>query len=194
MLTQKKIKKCAGYSGRSSGLRLGFGLFFLLLFPLLVHLLLLLLQLALVRLLLFGRLRDGLEESFQSALLRALQVLLQLQRGGFDTLLGEALLINQELYETIRIRFVPLEVANRVVSGPDVRLEEQVACVEIWPVVGEGKFALLVIRDELDDLLEAAVLANEFQSSIWADLGNRVEVVAAEEDAEVDKLVAQVAC
>jgi len=32
------------------------------------------------------------------------------------------------------------------------------------------------------------VIANKFESGRWANLGNRVKIVAAEEDAEVNKL------
>ena len=39
-----------------------------------------------------------------------------------------------------------------------------------------------------DDGFEGAVVADEFEGGVGADFGDRVDVVAAEEDAEVDEL------
>lgn len=40
----------------------------------------------------------------------------------------------------------------------------------------------------LDDALEVLVLADELESTCWADAFDGIEVIATEEDTEVDEL------
>jgi hypothetical protein len=47
----------------------------------------------------------------------------------------------------------------------------------------------LVVFDVLDDAFEVFVIADEFEGSGGADAFDGVEVVATEEDAEVDELL-----
>ena len=75
-----------------------------------------------------------------------------------------------------------------MVGGADVRLEEQEPGVLVGPVVRDGVFLLGVFLDVFDDVLEGAVFFDEVEGGGGADLGDGVDVVAAEEDAEVDEL------
>lgn len=70
----------------------------------------------------------------------------------------------------------------------DVGGEEEVACVLEWPVLWDLVFALGVVLDECDDLLQRSVVTDQFQRCAGSDFRDRVEIVAAEEDAEVDEL------
>lgn len=161
-------------------LRLALGLLLLLLLDLLLLRLVLLVELALVCLPLLLRLGQDFEESLEPRLLGALEVLLEARGAGSDSILGEALLGNQEFHQAVEIGLVPLEIALGVVRLPDIGREEQVPCVFEWPVFGDRVFFLGVILHGLDDFLESAMLTNQLQGRIWPNLGNRVEVVAAE--------------
>lgn len=97
------------------------------------------------------------------------------------------LFLNKELDQALDIGRFPLEVALGGVSGADVGLEEKLAGVGEGPVFGEGEF-LLVGLDVCDDAFEGFVVADEFEGGGGADAFDGVEVVAAEEDAEVDEL------
>lgn len=57
------------------------------------------------------------------------------------------------------------------------------------PVLGELVAFFGVFLDGLDDALESLVLADELKGCRGTNLGNGIEVVATEENAEVDKLV-----
>lgn len=177
--------------GRSGTARLCFRLRLLLLvfLALLLSFLVLLLQLSLVRLLLLLGLGNGFEESLQTRLLVTLDVLLKLCRSSSNTVFRKPLLVDEELYQTVHVGFLPLEIAEGVFGGSDIGLEEEVAGILVGPVFGKGVLALFVALNELDDLLQAAMLANELQRGVRTDLWNGVEVVAAEQDAEVDELV-----
>lgn len=70
-------------------------------------------------------------------------------------------------------------------------MEEQLAGVLVGPVVGDDVAFLGVFLDEGDDVFEAAVVADHFEGAVRADFGDRVDVVASEEDAEVNELVRQ---
>lgn len=163
-------------------------LLLLLFLALFLGFLVLLFLLPLERLLLLLRLRNGFEEALQSGLLTAPQFLLQLSGSCPDTILAEAFLVDQKLHQAFHIRLFPLEVAQRIVGRSDIRLEKKIACVGVRPVFGQSVFAFLVVLDELNNLLQAAMLADELQGGVRADFGDRIEVVAAEKDAQVDKL------
>ena len=73
-----------------------------------------------------------------------------------------------------------MEVALRMVGGPDVRIEEEVTCVFVGPVRWDGVSLFRIGLDVRDNAFEIAVVANKFQSGVWADFGNRIKVVATE--------------
>jgi len=90
------------------------------------------------------------------------------------------------LDEAVRVGGVPFEVAERVGGRADVGLQEESAGVGVGPVGGEGVFAALF--EGFDDFLEGLVFADEPEGGAGADAFDGVDVVAAEEDAEVDEL------
>lgn len=75
-----------------------------------------------------------------------------------------------------------------MVGGPHVGVEEELAGVGEGPVFGNGVFGFAGLGG-FDEFLEGAVFADEFEGGRGADLGDGVEVVTAQEDAEVDELV-----
>ena len=75
-----------------------------------------------------------------------------------------------------------------MVGGTDVRVEEELAGFGEGPVVGDGVAVLGVGFDVGDDLFKCAMFADELEGGVRADFGDWVDVVAAKEDAEVDKL------
>jgi hypothetical protein len=97
------------------------------------------------------------------------------------------LVLDEELDEALDVGAVPLEVALGVVGRFHVGLEEEEARVSVGPVVWDGEF-LLVGFDVGDDAFEVLVVADEFEGGGGANAFDGVEVVAAEEDAEVDEL------
>ena len=68
-------------------------------------------------------------------------------------------------------------------------MEEELARVFVGPVFGELEALFGVLLDGFDDFFEGFVFADEFEGCCGADFGDGVEVVAAEENAKVDKLV-----
>lgn len=76
----------------------------------------------------------------------------------------------------------------------DVGVEEEFAGFGEGPVVWEGVFLLGIGFDVVDDFFESAEFADEFEGGVRADLWDWVDVVAAEEDAEVDELKVLLAC
>jgi hypothetical protein len=103
------------------------------------------------------------------------------------------LLLDQELDEAFDVWCFPLEVAFGGVCGTDVGLEEEEAGVGKGPVIGDGEF-LLVVLDVSDYTFEILVVADQFEGGGGTDALDGVEVVAAEEDAEIDKLNLLVSC
>lgn len=101
----------------------------------------------------------------------------------------EPFLRYEELHQTLDIRAGPFEIAFGSVGGENVGFEEEVPGVGEGICFGEREFlALGVVFDEGDHGIEGLVLANEVQSSLRADFADGVDVVAAEEDTEVDEL------
>jgi hypothetical protein len=98
------------------------------------------------------------------------------------------LLLDKELDETFHVGCFPLEVAFWVVGGSHVGLEEEEARIGKGPVVGDGELLGGLGFDVFDDAFEVGVLADEFEGGARADTFDGVEVVTAEEDAEVDEL------
>lgn len=171
---------------RSTRLGLCFCLLLLFFLLLLLLSLVLLISLSLQRSFLLVCLGNNLEEAFQSSLLRALGGLLQSRTASTDSVLVEALVSHEELNETLDIRLLPLDVAQRVVCRADIRLEEQCTRILEGPVIGQR--VLGVILDVFNDLLKGAVLSNQFQGCAGTNLGDRVEVIATEKNAEIDEL------
>lgn len=76
-----------------------------------------------------------------------------------------------------------------MVGGADVGVYEEVAGVFEGPVFGEGVLlALGVGFDPFDDAFKGFVFTDEAEGGPGADLWDGVDVVAAEEDAEVYEL------
>ena len=73
-----------------------------------------------------------------------------------------------------------MEVAVGMVGGPDVRIEKEVTGIFIRPVGWDGVSLFRIGLDVRDNAFEIAVVANQFQSGVWADFGNRIKVVATE--------------
>jgi len=76
-----------------------------------------------------------------------------------------------------------------VICRANLRVEEEFPSVFIWPVFRKGVFGLLVVFDPIDKLFECTVFADEFKGCIWTNFGNRIEVIAAKEDAEINELL-----
>jgi hypothetical protein len=74
-----------------------------------------------------------------------------------------------------------------MISGADVGVEEELSSIGIGPVFWNLELSLSCL-DSLDEFLKSTVFTDEFQCGMGADLGNGVEVIAAEEDTEVDEL------
>jgi hypothetical protein len=98
------------------------------------------------------------------------------------------LLLNQKLDETVYVWCFPLEVALWVIGGSHIWLEEEQTRIGEWPVVGDGELLGRLRFDVFNDAFKVIVLANEFESSAGANAFDRIEVIAAEEDTEVDEL------
>ncbi len=74
-----------------------------------------------------------------------------------------------------------------MVGWPNIWVEEELARVNVWPVFRDGELGFAGF-DSLDEFFERAIFADQFEGGGGADFGDRVEVVAAEEDAEVNEL------
>ena len=98
------------------------------------------------------------------------------------------LLLDQELNKTFYVWGFPLEVAFWVVGGAHVGLEEEEARIGERPVVGDGELLGGLGLDVFNDAFEVGMLADELEGGAWADAFDGVEVIAAEEDTEVDEL------
>lgn len=70
----------------------------------------------------------------------------------------------------------------------DIRVEEEFACISVWPVFGDDEFGFLVVFCVLNKGFEGFVFSDESKGGLGTDFWNRVEVVAAKENTEVDKL------
>ena len=76
-----------------------------------------------------------------------------------------------------------------MVGGTDIRVDEKLSRVLIGPIFRNSVALLGIIFNMLNNFLEGAVVLDQVVGSGWADLGNLVEIVAAKENAEVDKLL-----
>jgi hypothetical protein len=113
------IESCA-----APRLCLGRGLVLLILLQLLLLLFVLLIQLALVRSFFSISLGDGLEETLQACLLRALQVLLEPSSCAANAILGESLFGDKECDQSFHVGLFPLEIAKGVVCLAHIGVEE----------------------------------------------------------------------
>jgi hypothetical protein len=98
------------------------------------------------------------------------------------------LLFDEELDEAFYVWRFPLGVAFWGIGGAHVGLEEEEARVGEGPVVGDGELLAALRLDVGDYAFEVFVLADQLEGGAGADAFDGVEVVAAEEDAEVDEL------
>ena len=67
-------------------------------------------------------------------------------------------------------------------------MKEQFSGVLEWPILGNLILVLCVILYRLNDLFECAMLSNELESRVGANLGDWIKIVAAEQNAEIDEL------
>jgi hypothetical protein len=103
------------------------------------------------------------------------------------------LLFDEELDEAFDVWGFPFEVAFGGIGGLDVGFEEEEAGVGEGPIVGDGEL-LLVGLDVGDYAFEVLVVADQFEGGGGANAFDGVEVIAAEEDAEIDELDMSVLC
>ena len=179
-------------SGGSRGASwLGFCLFLLLLVRLcfFLALLALLFDLAFAALHLLRRRLDRFEKPLEAGLLGRFEILAEAGGRAAHAVFAEALFRHEEGDEAVDVGRGPFEVAVRVVRRAHVRVEEELSRVAVGPVGGDGVALFRVGGDVRDDVFERAVVADQFESRLGADFGDRVDVVAAEKDAEVDELV-----
>ena len=73
-----------------------------------------------------------------------------------------------------------MEVAVGMVGGPDIRVEKEVTGIFVGPVRWDGVSLFWIGLDVRDNAFEIAVVANKFQSGVWADFWNRIKIVATE--------------
>jgi hypothetical protein len=99
------------------------------------------------------------------------------------------LFLDQELDKSLNVWGFPLEVAFWVIGRSYVRLEEEEARIGERPVVRDGKLLGGLRLDVFDDAFQVVVLTDEFKGCAGADAFDGIEIVAAEEDTEVDELV-----
>tara|TARA_R110002003_G_scaffold104_43_gene8582 strand:- start:188 stop:880 length:693 start_codon:yes stop_codon:yes gene_type:complete len=104
------------------------------------------------------------------------------------------LLFDEELDQALDIGRFPLEVAFGSIGGAHVGLEEEETGVGEGPIFGECELLLVLGLDVGDHAFEVVVVADEFESGGGANALDGIEVVAAEEDAEVNELVAVTFC
>jgi hypothetical protein len=97
------------------------------------------------------------------------------------------LVFHKELDQAINVWRFPLEVAFGGVSGTNIGFEEEKTRVGVGPVVWDGEFFLFGL-DVGDYAFKVLVVADEFEGSRGADAFDGVEIVAAEQNAEVDEL------
>lgn len=96
--------------------------------------------------------------------------------------------MNEKLDKTFNIRCLPFEVAFWIIRRSYVWLEEQISCVLIWPVFRNLIPLFGIFLDEFDNFLERAMFTNELQSCIRTDFGDRIKIITAEKDAQIDEL------
>lgn len=75
-----------------------------------------------------------------------------------------------------------------MVGLSDIGLEEKFTRLFVRPVIWDCVFLFGIFLDEVDDSFERAVVTDKFEGSIGADFRNRIYIVAAQEDAKVNKL------
>ncbi len=95
-------------------------------------------------------------------------------------------LFYQILDEALDIRCLPFEVTFWSVCRAYVRFEEENAGISKRPVIRNGE--LCARFDMFNDAFEIVVLTDEFESGGRTNAFYRVEVIATEEDTEVDEL------
>lgn len=74
----------------------------------------------------------------------------------------------------------------------DIWVEEQLSSIFVRPILRNDVFLLRVFLDESYDFLEAAMVTNELERRVWADLRDWIDVITAKEDAEIDELVGHI--
>lgn len=75
-----------------------------------------------------------------------------------------------------------------MVWGPHIWIEEELSRILVGPVIGNGISFLLILFYMGDNCLQVSIFPNELKSAMRSYFGDRIEVVAAKENAEVDEL------
>jgi len=174
-------------SSSASWLSLGLCLLLFLLFGLFLLLFILLVILPLQALHLLLSFWDRLEKPLQPSLLISLQVLCQSSCTRSDSVFTEAFLCNEELDKAFDVGLFPFEVAFFMVGRTDIGGEEQFAGFFVGPVFGNGELSL-VFFDSFNECFESAVFTDEFEGSVRTDFRDGIEVIAAKENTEINKL------
>lgn len=78
-----------------------------------------------------------------------------------------------------------------MVSGANVRSEEEIACILVRPIGGDDILVFRVGFDMGDNSFKRAMVTNEFESGIGADFWDGVEIIAAEENTQINELYRQ---
>ena len=115
-----------------------------------------------------------------------------------DTLLLEAVLLAHKLHQRLDVGHAPLELQTRLVSTAalkwtyldgggvgDLRVFEELARLGKLPVRRQGILGLVEV---LNDLLDGTVLFHQRHRLGGANAADRLAVVAAQEDAQIDEL------
>jgi hypothetical protein len=97
------------------------------------------------------------------------------------------LVLYEKFYQALHVGRFPLKVAFWVVGGAHVGLEEEETRIGEGPVFGQNEL-LLVGLDVRNYAFEVLVVADELEGGGGADAFDGVEVIAAEENAEIDEL------
>lgn len=98
------------------------------------------------------------------------------------------LLLDQELNKTFYVWGFPLEVAFWVIGRSDVWFKEEQARIGEGPVVGDSELLGGLGLDVFNDTFQVIMLTDELESGAGANAFDRVEIITAEEDTEVDEL------
>ena len=75
-----------------------------------------------------------------------------------------------------------------MLCGADIGFQEQKSCILVRPVIWNNVFLLWVILNVFDDLLKGAKVFDQIVCCRGTNLGNRVYVIATEQNAEIDEL------
>ena len=70
----------------------------------------------------------------------------------------------------------------------NIRVEEQFSRFLVWPVIGQFILLLGIVFDVSHHLFQASVIQNQFEGSVGYNFRYGIDVIAAQEDAEIYEL------